>query len=113
MKTVVDEGVPFRFAGELRRRGLDVRDFVNEWRGLQNGRLLERIRDAGFECLMTCDKNLRHQQNLARWNLALITLPKTRFADLMPYIDRVAEAFARCERGRALVVAADGRLEIH
>jgi hypothetical protein len=109
----VDEGVPFRLAGELRKQGIDIADFAEEWRGLQNGKLLERIREAGFECLLTCDKNLRHQQNLGRWDLAIIVLPKVRFDDLFPLLDRIAAAHGRCERGRALVIGTDRPDELY
>ena len=95
----------------MRRRGVDVADFADEWRGLQNGRLLEQMRDAGLGCGVTCDKNLRHQQNLTRWNLALVVLPKTRFGDLMPFFDSIVLAVAQAKRGRALVIGQDGSHE--
>lgn len=113
MKAVVDEGVPFRLAGALRQRGLDVSDFADEWRGLQNGKLLERIRDDGFTCLLTCDKNLRYQQNLGRWNLAIVVLPKSRFDDLLPFLDAIAAGLLRCEQGKALVIGTDGRNQLY
>ena len=108
MKAVVDEGVPARLAVELRLRGLDIADFLPEWRGFQNGKLLAGLRDAGFECLLTCDRNLHHQQNLARWNVAIVVLPRSRFEDLVPFLDRIVAALDRCERGRAFVIVAGG-----
>ena len=113
MKTVVDEGVPVRLAPALSQLGRAVASFPKEWRGLQNGRLLEQIRLAGFECLLTCDKNLRHQQNLRRWNLAAIVLPRTRFEDLRPMLNQIAVAIDKAELGRALVLQSDGLIEFH
>ena len=35
------------------------------WGELENGDLLREAEAAGFDLLIICDKNLRHQQNLA------------------------------------------------
>jgi hypothetical protein len=44
------------------------------WAGLQNGELLRRATTAGFGALVTMDRNLEYQQNLAQANLGLIVL---------------------------------------
>ena len=40
------------------------------WSGIKNSKLL-KLADQQFEVFITTDKNLRHQQNLARVNLRL------------------------------------------
>lgn len=45
-----------------------------DWKGLQNGKLLERAEREGFELLVTADKNLMHQQNLSKRSIAVIVL---------------------------------------
>src|SRR6188508_2288756 len=44
------------------------------WRELENGDLLREAEAAGFELLIICDKNLRHQQNLQGRRLAILEL---------------------------------------
>ena len=44
------------------------------WAGIKNGALL-KLAEAQFEVFITTDKNLRHQQNLAKRKLAFILLP--------------------------------------
>jgi hypothetical protein len=44
------------------------------WTELDNGRLLA-MAEAAFDALVTTDKNLRHQQNLAARRLAILVLP--------------------------------------
>lgn len=44
------------------------------WSTLANGKLLDAAEAAGFEVLVTTDKNLPHQQNLARRKLAIVVL---------------------------------------
>ena len=42
------------------------------WGALENGALLQAAEAAGFDLLIICDKNLRHQQNLAGRRLAIL-----------------------------------------
>ena len=44
------------------------------WGELGNGELLRVAEAAGFDVLIICDKNLRHQQNLAGRTLAILEL---------------------------------------
>lgn len=44
------------------------------WGELENGDLLRVAEEAGFDLLIICDKNLRHQQNLADKKLAILEL---------------------------------------
>ena len=44
------------------------------WNDLENGKLLDAAIGAGFEVIVTVDRNMRHQQNLTNRPLGLITL---------------------------------------
>ena len=46
---------------------------------MRNGELLNAAEAAGFDVLMTTDKNIRHQQNLAGRKIAVIVLGKGRW----------------------------------
>jgi hypothetical protein len=55
--------------------GHDVRTAVKMgWGQLENGDLLREAEAAGFDLLIICDKNLRHQQNLTGRKLAILEL---------------------------------------
>ena len=41
------------------------------WSGKQNGDLL-RLAAVGFDALVTLDRNMRHQQHLPRYDLAVV-----------------------------------------
>lgn len=43
------------------------------WGGKKNGELL-RLAEARFELFITCDQNLRYQQNLAGFRIAILEL---------------------------------------
>jgi predicted nuclease of predicted toxin-antitoxin system len=44
------------------------------WGELENGDLLRSAEAAGFDLIVICDKNLRHQQNLTGSKLAILEL---------------------------------------
>ena len=65
MRVVLDQGTP----APLRRLlpGHDVATaFELGWATLTNGEFLAAAEDAGFEAVITTDKNLRHQQPVVR-----------------------------------------------
>jgi hypothetical protein len=44
------------------------------WAKLENGDLLRMAEEAGFDLFIICDKNMRHQQNLAARTIAILEL---------------------------------------
>jgi len=104
MKVVLDEGVPRRLGGLLRQAGRDVSNFPNEWKGLKNGRLLDRVVQAGFQCLLTCDRNLRYQQPLSKWHVAIVVLPYQRFEDLLPVSPAILAAIEDIQIGSVVTI---------
>ena len=76
MKIIVDECVP-----SIVKRGLPVLNIVSAqdmgWAGIKNGRLLKLVA-ADFDIFITSDKNLRYQQDLAGFDIAVIVLPSNQ-----------------------------------
>ena len=63
MLILFDNGTPRGIAREL--DGHTVREArENGWDVLRNGELLDAAEAAGFDILLTTDKNIRYQQNL-------------------------------------------------
>jgi hypothetical protein len=50
------------------------------WSTIQNGDLIKAAEEAGFTILITCDQNIRYQQNLSGRRLALIELSTNHWA---------------------------------
>jgi hypothetical protein len=59
---------------------------------LENGDLLTVAEAAGFEVLVTTDKNLRYQQNLAGRKLAVVVLGKGRWSLIKPHVAQIVAA---------------------
>ena len=49
------------------------------WATLQNGDLLRVAEEAGFDVLVTADKNIRYQQNLEGRKIAIVVLTQLRW----------------------------------
>ncbi|MGD0431617.1 MAG: hypothetical protein ABSA58_11055 [Acetobacteraceae bacterium] len=67
------------------------------WSTIQNGELIRAAEEAAFAVLITCDRNIRHQQNLAGRQLAVIELTTNQWvtirdnnADLLAVIETVS-----------------------
>ena len=64
MRILLDEQLPRRLARQLSQH--QVRTVQQQgWTGMRNGELLRSAAAAGFEILLTGDKNFQFQQNLA------------------------------------------------
>lgn len=62
------------------------------WDRLSNGELLKAAEEAGYEILVTTDKNIRYQQNLTGRRIALVVLANPRWPVVRRYVQRVVTA---------------------
>lgn len=91
MLILFDHGTPRGIARSL--TGHIVKETrAQGWDRLTNGELLNAAEQAGFDLLLTTDKNLRYQQNLQGRKLAIVVLGKGRWRLIIPYLSRVVEA---------------------
>lgn len=107
MKVLLDECVPRRFGVAL--AGVDVRTAREEGRtSLRNGELLSRMRSAGFTTLVTVDRNLTYQQNVAAAGIAVIVMHarSNRVVELLPLAPQVLAAMTATAPGEVAHVGA-------
>ena len=107
MRVLLDESVPRQLATEL--CGHDVRTVVQVgWTGIQNGELLRRGAQAGFEVLVTMDRNLEHQQNIARAGLGLLVVlaRDSRVETVLPLAGSIIAALGQVRPGMVVHVGA-------
>ena len=69
------------------------------WDKLQNGALLEAAEEAGFAVIITPDKNMRYQQNLAVRKIALVVLGNSQWPVLRRHVERVVAAVNAAQPG--------------
>jgi len=59
------------------------------WEKLVNGELLEAAEKAGFEVLLTTDKNMAAQQNLKSRTIAIVVLGNSQWRIVQRYVRRI------------------------
>ena len=91
MKILFDQGTPAPLRRYLPDHDITTA-FERGWQTLQNGDLLSAAETEGFAAIVTTDKNLRHQQNLADRRLAIVVLMTTDWRLIARYTDYVAGA---------------------
>ena len=97
----MDECIDRRFAKDL--GGHDVRTVPQMgWAGIKNGALLTFAEDE-FDVFITVDRNLSFQQNLPKFNIAVLVLHATsnRLADLKPLAPKILAALPTLTKGTA------------
>jgi predicted nuclease of predicted toxin-antitoxin system len=105
VRLLLDESLPRRLG--LLLVGHDVVTVADAgWAGLTNGRLLG-IAQHEFDCLLTADRSLVHQQSLPRFDIAVVVLrAKTnRLDDLAPLIPRVLELLPSLRSGQSAEIS--------
>ena len=73
------------------------------WAGLKNGDLLAAA-DGHFDLFITTDKNLRFQQNLKKYSLAVVLLPSNRMSVVVNLITEIEAALATIKPGELVEV---------
>jgi hypothetical protein len=65
------------------------------WKSFSNGDLLARASGL-FQVFLTADQKLQYQQNISRFDIAVVVLiaRRNRFVDYEPLIPRIIEALA-------------------
>jgi hypothetical protein len=91
MLIIFDQATPVPICPYL--EGHTVRTAAQQgWDKLKNGDLLTAAEEAGFDILLTTDKNMRYQQNLAGREIAIVVPGQQQWPQLRPHIQRVIEA---------------------
>lgn len=103
MLVLFDQGTPVPLRPFLIGHAVETAS-QRGWDKLRNGELLEAAEEAGFEVLVTPDKNIRYQQNLALRRIALVVLGNPQWPVLCENVDRVVIAVNAAQPGSYTVV---------
>ncbi len=103
-KVLLDECVDRGLANEI--TGHEVRTVPEAgWSSFQNGELLSRAQ-AEYDVFITTDRNLMFQQNLPKYDMAVIVLAaKTnRLQDLLSLIPEILNAINSAKPGNPVIL---------
>ena len=91
MRIPFDQGVPSGLAELLRNH--DVTEARKlKWERISNGALLKLAEGAGFNLLLTTDKNVRYQQNLADRKISIVVLGQSPWWLVRQHLDAIVAA---------------------
>ena len=104
MKILLDECVDRRFAKDLLGHFVKTVPQMG-WATIKNGELLA-LAEKEFDVFITVDRNLSFQQNLPKFNIAVLVLRahSNRLADLKPLAPKVLSILPSLTKGKAEVV---------
>jgi hypothetical protein len=105
MKLLLDECVDQRLAAEI--QGHEVKTVPEMgWANFKNGQLLN-LAQHDFDVFITVDRNLPYQQNLPKFNIAVVVLQTrtNRLADLKSLVPLLLAELQTAPAGQATFIA--------
>jgi PIN like domain len=88
MRILFDNGTPKPIARSLTGHEITYARGIG-WPELENGELIRRAEEAGYEVLLSTDKNIRYQQNLSCRKIALVVLANQQWPLVKLHLDRI------------------------
>ena len=105
MKILLDECTPHVLKKLL--TGFEIKTVQDQgWSGVTNGALL-RLAERQFDVFITSDQNLKHQQNLAGRQLAIIQLPTNQVPLVVKLAPKVQATLERIQTGEFVAIRTD------
>src|SRR5215203_4217535 len=102
MRILIDECLDWRLSRVLSEHQC-VSVHQRRWGGITNGMLLEKAQDE-FEVFLTGDMNLRFQENLTKFDIAVVVLEarSTRLSDTAELLPQVLKVLKTIQRGQVV-----------
>lgn len=88
MRILFDHGTPAPLASFLKQHTVHRASALG-WNEFTNGDLLEAAEAAGYDLLLTTDKNIRYQQNLTGRRIAIVVLGISAWPVLRLHVNKV------------------------
>ncbi len=98
MKVLFDHGTPAPLRRHLPEHSVD-RSAEKGWDELDNGELIQKAEQEGYDVIVTTDQNMQHQQNLADRRIAMVVLLSTAWPRVQHRTEEIREAIERAQPG--------------
>ncbi|MDQ3624369.1 MAG: DUF5615 family PIN-like protein [Verrucomicrobiota bacterium] len=101
MRILLDENLDWRLRRDLPGHHAESVPLLG-WAGIENGALLRKAVEAGFDVLVTMDGNMVYQQNIASHPIAIVALraKSNRLADTRPLMPQLLALLPQLNPGR-------------
>jgi hypothetical protein len=98
MRVLFDQNIPRNLRQFMKRH--EVRTAANMgWGRVENGELLAKAEEAGFDVFLTGDQSLSYQQNLHARRIGIVELTKNNWPSVKPRIAEIVRAVETCGAG--------------
>ena len=90
-KVLLDENLPVKIKYRL-QDGCEIDTGTDKnWNALENGDLIDVMQQDSFDYLITSDKNLQYQQNLAKYSIGFIVLniKDNNYETVLPMLEKI------------------------
>lgn len=91
MRVLFDQGTPGPLRHAITSHTVETA-YERGWSTLDNGDLIAAAESAGFEVLLTTDKNLKYQQSLVGRRIAILVLQTTSWPRLQNTVPKILAA---------------------
>jgi predicted nuclease of predicted toxin-antitoxin system len=98
VRVLFDQGTPEPLRHALTQHEIATA-YERGWSKLTNGELLDAAEKEGFGVLVTTDANLRHQQNLASRQIAIVVLTTPSWPRVQRAVGPILRAIERAAPG--------------
>lgn len=108
MRLLLDENLDWRLSRDLLEHQVESVPLMG-WAGIENGELLRKAVEAGFDVLVTMDSNMVHQQNVRQYAIAVIALraPSNRLADTRPLMPALLALLPKIQPGTVIFLPSE------
>src|SRR6266496_3630707 len=108
MRLLLDENLDWRLRRDLLDHQVESVPLIG-WAGIENGELLRKAVEAAFDVLITMDSNMVHQQNVAKYPIAVVALraPSNRLADTRPLMPTLLALLPKADSGTVTFLPAE------
>ena len=70
------------------------------WELLENGELIRKAEEEGYEVIVTTDQNMRYQQNLTGYQLGIVVLMATAWPRVQHRIEEIRATIGEVQAGQ-------------
>lgn len=105
MKILLDECLDRRLARDLSDYEVKTVPQMG-WAGMKNGELMT-LAEAEFDVFITVDRNLSFQQNLPKFDIAVLVIhsKSNRLEDLQSFASKIIEILPTLKKGEAIFIS--------
>ena len=103
IRILLDQNAPLGLRRAFQQHEITHADELG-WGRLRNGELIRAAEEAGFVIMITCDRNVRYQQNLEGRRIALIELSGGGWPTIRNHLDYILAAVEAAQPGSYTVI---------